>query len=366
MSRPSIDAHGRPVRDLDACRVALANGSRTFLAASRLLPRTQRDPAIALYAFCREADDAIDIGGADSATLRVLSDRLDAIYHRTPQNRPSDRAFAEVVHHFSIPRTLPDALIDGFAWDAREQRYENFTEVLGYATRVAGSVGAMMALIMGARSSAQLARACDLGIAMQLSNIARDVGEDARLGRLYLPASWMRAEGLDPDAWLNDPQPDPRLARVVARLLTVADELYLRAERGIAALPMSCRAGIYAARYIYAGIGSEIRNNGCDSVSRRAVVPGRRKATLAIKASLAAAASVALPRLIIHERVEEAGYLIDAVDSRTTSVPDTAWWNLPERTARVIEMFDRLERQEREAASRARTLHPSVPASQQA
>ena len=98
-----------------------------------------------------------------------------------------------------IPRALPEALLEGFAWDAAGRRYETLDEVEHYAARVAGCVGAMMTLVMGRRDPAILARACDLGVAMQLTNICRDVGEDARAGRLYLPLAWLRDNGIDPD-----------------------------------------------------------------------------------------------------------------------------------------------------------------------
>ena len=299
--------------DLDACREKLANGSRTFLAASRLLPRRVRDPAIALYAFCREADDIIDIGGATEGNLALLRDRLDAIYRNAPYASSTDRAFSGVVHRFDIPRTLPDALIEGFAWDADGRRYETFAEVLAYATRVAGSVGAMMALLMGTRDRAQLARACDLGIAMQLSNIARDVGEDARAGRIYLPLAWMRHAGLDPDEWLADPQASPEIAEIVERLLEAADSLYRRAARGISALPVDCRTGIFAAAYLYGEIGNEVRRNGHNSISQRAIVPAKRKIELAAKAALSASLSLTQTPVIIPDRVREAAYLLDAV-----------------------------------------------------
>lgn len=358
MLQSSPDRGHRAITDLDACRATLENGSRTFLAASRLLPKRVRDPAIALYAFCREADDAIDIGGATAENLAILSHRLDAIYRNAPIPNAADRAFCDVVHRFEIPRTLPEALIEGFAWDAAEQRYETFAGVLAYATRVAGSVGAMMALLMGARSSAQLARACDLGIAMQLSNIARDVGEDARAGRIYLPLTWMREAGIDPDRFLADPKPSSQIAGVIERLLEGADSLYRRAERGIAVLPMDCRAGIFAASYLYGEIGNEVRRNGHDSISKRAIVPGKRKVELVARAAFAASRSLGQSPVMIPERVPEAAYLVDAVRPLpviTDNAPP-AWWNLPARTARIIDIFERLEREERTA----RHLNPGV------
>jgi phytoene synthase len=349
MHQPSPEDRRQQAADLDSCREKLANGSRTFLAASRLLPRRVRDPAIALYAFCREADDIIDIGGATEGNLALLAERLDAIYRNAPQASATDRAFSNVVHRFEIPRTLPDALIEGFAWDAGGRRYETFGDVLAYATRVAGSVGAMMALIMGARDRSQLARACDLGIAMQLSNIARDVGEDARAGRIYLPLTWLREAHIQPEAWLNDPGTSPQLADIVERLLQAADSLYRRATRGIAALPVDCRAGIFAAAYLYGEIGNEVRRNGHDSVKQRAVVPAKRKIELAAKAAFAASLSLTQSPVAITDRVCEAAYLVDAVPPSAGEPPLPAWWNLPARTARVIDLFERLELREREA-----------------
>ncbi|MCU0953929.1 MAG: phytoene/squalene synthase family protein [Hyphomicrobium sp.] len=349
MHQPSPEDRRQQAADLDACRDKLANGSRTFLAASRLLPRRVRDPAIALYAFCREADDIIDIGGATEGNLALLADRLDAIYRNAPHASPTDRAFATIVQKFDIPRTLPDALIEGFAWDAGGRRYETLGDVLAYATRVAGSVGAMMALLMGARDRSQLARACDLGIAMQISNIARDVGEDARAGRIYLPLAWMREVQIEPETWLRAPNHSPQLAEVVERLLRAADSLYRRAGRGISALPVDCRAGIFAAAYLYGEIGNEVRRNGHDSVSRRAVVPAKRKIELAAKAAIAASLSLTQSPPVIPDRVFEAAYLVDSVLPATGEPALPAWWNLPARTARIIDLFERLEIREREA-----------------
>lgn len=123
---------------------------------------------------------------------------------------------------------------------------------------------------MRVRDADALARACDLGLAMQLTNIARDVGEDARAGRQYLPLHWMPAEGLDPLALLLGPVNDPRLRDLTQRLLVQADQFHARPELGIPALPLACRPGIYAARHVYAGIGRAVARLGYDSVNARA------------------------------------------------------------------------------------------------
>ena len=149
-----------------------------------------------------------------------------------------------------LPRGVMDALLDGFAWDAEERVYDDLSSVLAYSARVAAAVGVLMTLIMGVREPCTLARACDLGIAMQLTNIARDVGEDARRGRLYLPRDWLREEGIDPAAWLGSPVFDARIGRVVRRLLHVAETLYQRSKPGVTQLPADCRAAIHAARLV--------------------------------------------------------------------------------------------------------------------
>lgn len=287
--------------DLEVCRQLLRRGSKSFAAAARLLPGAVRDQATVVYAFCRVADDRIDTAGtAPQQALGELDRRLTQIYAGQPADDPVDRALAVVVQQARLPSALPRALLEGFAWDAAGRRYQTMDELYGYAARVAGAVGAMMTLLMGTRGETLLARACDLGVAMQLTNIARDVGDDAKLGRLYLPEDWMREAGLDPDDWLARPAFDARLGRVVARVLETAATLYRRADAGIWLLPAGCRTSIRAARLIYADIGRVVAQAGHDSVSRRAVVPWWRKVWLMLRSLraprvLGGAADPALP-----------------------------------------------------------------------
>lgn len=336
------------VTDLDKCRELLRNGSKSFFAASLLLPKSVRDPATALYAFCRVADDAVDLSGDPTAALAGLHRRLDRIYAGRPFDHAVDRAVAAEVARFALPRAVMDALLDGFAWDAEGRRYDDLSSVLAYSARVAATVGVLMTLLMGERDPQTLARACDLGVAMQLTNIARDVGEDSRNGRLYLPRNWLIEEGIDPDAWLAAPVFDVRIGRVVRRLLDVADGLYRRSCAGIRALPPDCRAAIHAARLVYSEIGHLVAAGGYDSVSGRAVVSKGRK--------LALVAQACAPGWLMHASVSDAAltevqFLIDAVAAEPRRAPTRTpapfsllrpMKGFRRRTVGVVELFERV------------------------
>ncbi|WP_299437532.1 phytoene/squalene synthase family protein [uncultured Rhodospira sp.] len=296
--------------DRTQCRAMIRTGSRSFYAASLLLPPSYRDPAYALYAFCRLSDDAVDECEASCMeAVAHLRDRLDRVYQGDPVDSPVDRAFADMVRAYDMPRELPEALLEGFEWDVSARRYETISDVRAYSARVAATVGAMMSVLLGARRPQVLARACDLGVAMQLSNIARDVGEDARNGRLYLPRQWMREAGLDPDAWLQNPTYSPALACVVARVLGEAKRLYERAATGVAGLPSGCRPAIHGARLIYSAIGDDVAANGFDSVSRRAFVPARKKLALLGQATIDA---VLYQTVHPAPALPETSFLVDA------------------------------------------------------
>ncbi|WP_291860961.1 phytoene/squalene synthase family protein [Bradyrhizobium sp.] len=335
--------------DMAACRALLKGGSRTFHAASKVLPRRVSDAAVALYAFCRLADDAVDLGRNRAAAVERLKDRLDRAYRDQPMDFAADRAFADVVARFSIPRELPEALLEGLSWDAEGRRYESLMDLHAYAARVAGAVGAMMTLVMGQRAPDIVARACDLGVAMQLTNIARDVGEDARAGRLYLPLAWLREDGIDPDAWLANPIFTPDIAAIVQRLLDAADAMYDRATLGIANLPLSCRPGIYAARALYAEIGRELERGGLDSVSRRTVVSTERKLkVLARTLALLKTEWVPAKGLPASAQIQETWFLVEAVAATPVRQrePGIRAKPIEDRVVWVIDLFARLERRD--------------------
>jgi phytoene synthase len=342
---PEADA-----RDMAECRALLANGSKTFLAASFLLPREVREPACALYAFCRIADDAVDQPQDQQApgdAVNRLRERLAAIYRGHPAPHAADRALAAVVRRFEIPRALPLALIEGFEWDAQGRQYSSYAQLQAYAARVAGTVGAMMALLMGVRDPTGLARACDLGVAMQLSNIARDVGEDARNGRLYLPRQWLAEAGIDPDRWLANPEFTPAVGQVVKRLLREADVLYERVGSGVAALPLACRPGINAARFLYAQIGLEVERRGLDSVNGRAVVSDARKAWGLARSLLVLAPGITA---VDEPPLPATRFLVEAVTGRASTGHLANGQHAAPRLSGlvgILALFDRLERRDR-------------------
>jgi phytoene synthase len=338
--------------DLAHCRALLRDGSRTFFAASLILPASVRVPATGLYAFCRVADDAIDRGVDRAAALARLRERLAHIYRGTPEDTPVDRLFADAVLGFSIPRDYPSALLEGFEWDVSNRRYQSLAELKGYAVRVAGTVGTMMAMLMNAREKSLLARACDLGVAMQLTNIVRDVGEDAHNGRLYLPLDWLREAQIDPVAWLARPVPSAALGAVLERLLAAAAELYAGSDAGISCLPPVCRPGMHAARLLYEEIGREVARRQFDSVNERAVVSWQRKARILADAMLASTRAAAQPA---EEIMPEAQFLLGCAHAAAESAAGPVesprerarWPRIEDRVVWLIDLFERLERRER-------------------
>lgn len=333
----------RPRSDLAACRDLLRGGSRTFYAASFGLPRATRDAATALYGFCRLSDDAIDVAGDALPALDALHARLDRIYSGESCEAAADRAFAAVVDRYEIPKSLPEALLEGFEWDAHGRRYRDLAELRAYSVRVAGTVGMMMSLVMGARERSVLGRACALGAAMQLTNIARDVGEDARAGRLYLPLDWLSEEGIDAQRWMADPRFSGGLARVVRRLLMSAEQLYREAASGISALPRTCRPGIHAARLMYREIGRELERAGLDSVAQRTRVPATRKAALLCSA---VALSWRSSRARTAAPMPEALFLLDDVSRSVAVRRGQIHASEVGRIEWLIDLFERLERRE--------------------
>ncbi len=335
-------------QDRAVCRESIKTGSRTFYAASLVLPEQIRIGAYALYGFCRLSDDAVDIGNGRGGAVARLRTRLDAVYGGNPEDEAADRCLADTVIRYGIPRALFDALMEGFEWDVAGRTYNSLSDVEAYGERVAGSVGAMMCALMGVRSPQMVERACDLGVAMQLTNIARDIGEDALNNRLYIPRDWMSEHGIDPDSWLACPMYEPEIGEMTKRLLTRADALYKRADQAIARLPSTVRPAIFAARLLYAEIGAVVAKQKYDSITERARTSASRKAWLVGAAMQRAArptpkailpiqdgVSRALVAAIVNEPLRDV-----SVSKPSPSVRDDINW--------VLDLFADLEQRDRQ------------------
>ncbi len=257
-------------------------GSKSFAAAAKLFDAETRRGVLMLYAWCRHCDDVVDgqeLGFVPAASapaphdavkeLALLRDQTRRAYAGEAMHDPAFAAFQEVaLKHGIEPRYAYDHL-DGFAMDVEEARYETIEDTLRYCYHVAGVVGLMMASIMGTRDPAVLDRACDLGLAFQLTNIARDIVDDARIGRCYLPAAWLREAGIPQDE-IALPRHREALAKVAARLVDYAEPYYDSAYAGLAALPLRSSWAIATARLVYRQIGIVVKRRGPRAWDERA------------------------------------------------------------------------------------------------
>jgi phytoene synthase len=272
-------------------RDAIRRGSSSFASAARLFAPGVRDDARLLYAWCRHCDDEVDgqrLGHGATARddPRDAAARLDAVRDATlavlrgePARDAPHAALGMVLARRPIDPALALEHLEGYAMDVAGTRYETLHALRVYCRRVAGVVGEMMAGTMGARDAPTLARASDLGLAFQMTNIARDVVDDARAGRVYLPGAWLRDARLptDPDA-LADPSLHARLVVPVARLLDAAEPLYASARIGLRALPPRSAWAVGTALGAYRAIGLKVRAAGPRAWDARAATSGAAKA----------------------------------------------------------------------------------------
>jgi len=264
--------------DAEVCLRVLAEHSKSFALAGRLLPPDVRQRAAAVYAWCRVGDDAVDhaAAGQVEAALGGARRELDRIYAGESLEDPVFRAFQDVVRECRIPAHYPQEMLEGFGMDAEGRRYPTLGELLLYCYRVAGTVGLMMCHVMGVGDARALVPAARLGMAMQLTNICRDVLEDWERGRVYLPDETLGAGNADA-LWARRGQPlpralDPALRRAVAVLLDHAERLYRGGDAGLRWLSWRSSLSARAARLTYSAIGSLIAQHGFDPWSGRAVV----------------------------------------------------------------------------------------------
>ena len=266
----------------DPVAAVIHQHSKSFSLASRLLPAAVRGDVVALYAWCRRADDAVDLSDDPRASLERLTAELDAVYRGERGDDPILAAFAGLVERCALPRHYPQELLAGMAMDLRPDLYADEAALALYCYRVASVVGLMMCHVMGLADDAALPQAAFLGMAMQLTNICRDVGEDWQRGRLYLP---YRTLGFADEAAVRDALARPldhalaaQLPRQVRRTLALADAYYQRGLGGIRALDWRCGLAVRAAARIYRGIGAALSRQGYQPLAGRAYLPGRGKA----------------------------------------------------------------------------------------
>ena len=278
--------------------------SRSFSWAARLLPAKVRADAVVLYAWCRRADDAVDNAASVEqarAALGVLQQELDDLYEGREAKDLHLQAFADVVRRTAMPKTYPQELLLGMAMDVDGTRYENHDTFLQYCYRAAGVVGLMMCHVLGVTSPAALRRACHLGMAMQITNICRDVPEDWQLGRLYLPRTTLERHGLaELGNQLGRPLPQelgPQIAGVVRELLSEAAVMYISGQVGLRLLPGRVALAIGVAQAVYADIGESLRRQDYNPLKGRAFTSTGRKIVLSIK--VAAFMLLDLPRRLL-------------------------------------------------------------------
>jgi phytoene synthase len=270
-----------------AARDSIVKGSRSFRAASRLFGPATRERAWLLYAWCRRCDDMAD-GQDHGHALRPVADpmaRLAEIRRLTeaalagrPTGDPAFDALGVVVAECGIPHEWPRDLVRGFALDAAGFTPRHADDLYRYCYHVAGVVGLMMATVMGVRADEEdmLDRACDLGIAFQLANIARDLNEDDAAGRCYLPDDWLAELDVPPGETMR-PAWRKRIAVLARRLADRAAAHEAAGRGGARRLGFRDAWAVLAAARIYGGIAREVAARGVHAWDRRVVVPRWRK-----------------------------------------------------------------------------------------
>jgi phytoene synthase len=286
---------GREREELvEAAGEAIARGSRSFAFASRLFDRDTRERAWLLYAWCRRCDDIADgqeFGGklgnqADAENriqaIRVLTRRaLD----RQPTADPAFDALGQVAQEAGLTAEMAEDVIAGFALDAEGWRPRSEADLLRYCYHVAGAVGVMMARVMGvpADDADTLDRACDLGLAFQLANIARDVSEDDAADRCYLPVEWLAEADIPPGEHMK-PKHRDQLVALVARLLDLAEAHEAAGRYGAGGLGFRQRWAVLAAANIYGAIGRQVRARGAAAWDHRVQTSAAAKLGFVAKA----------------------------------------------------------------------------------
>ena len=279
----------------------LAAHGRSFWFATALVPEPHRSRIVGVYAYCRYTDDLVDRGGSDPAELHAKLDawleQSWAAYQGRPTNVPLLHNVMRDMAESRVPFTYVRQLIEGMRMDVDGRRYESLAELRLYCHHVASVVGLWLTELFGVHDAWVLERAARLGTAMQLTNIIRDVGEDRRLGRLYLPADWMTVHGVTEsmldDVMSGDAPIPPGYAALMRALCAAAEADYAIAAEGIPMLPSFFRPAVAVAARVYGAIHGAVRDNGYDTLRLRAVTSTTRKLALARAALAECGASMA-------------------------------------------------------------------------
>ncbi|GAA4026256.1 phytoene/squalene synthase family protein [Sphingomonas rosea] len=289
-----MSAADERARLVQAALESISVGSKSFRFASQLFDLTTRERSWLLYSWCRACDDVTDgqTLGHDAERVDDPTGRIAFLKARTADafaDRPTGlvpfEALRIVAGECAIPEAVADDHLAGFERDAAGWRPQTTDDLLSYCYQVAGAVGVMMAHVMGVPPEDEdtLNRAADLGIAFQLANIARDIVDDAKVGRVYLPTEWLAAEGLD-DADLADPRHRPALARIGRRLADMAADYRRSARVGAARLPFRSRWAVLSASGIYGEIATRAAALGTRAWDDRITTSKAEKAALVMEA----------------------------------------------------------------------------------
>jgi 15-cis-phytoene synthase len=273
------------------CRKITQRASKTFYWGSTFLPQPKRRAVWAVYAFCRMVDDIVDeaisstsprVGHLIGSTCpqKVLDgwrQALERIYHGNgPTDEPVQRAWNDMLELYPVPIQPALELLDGVEMDLKIKRYQTFDELSLYCYRVAGTVGLLTSPIFGYQDEAALRHAVDLGIALQLTNILRDIGEDARRDRIYLPIGEMEGFGYS-ERDLMEGRINEAFRNLLEFQIARANEYYQRSQPGIAMLDMDCRLAVRLSGTLYRRILDRICLNNYNVFTRRASVPLQTK-----------------------------------------------------------------------------------------
>lgn len=262
-------------------RKLTAHYSKSFYFSARLLPREKRWATYALYGFCRYADNLVD--NPRNRSKEELLDELDYMqreilyaYRTGESEHPVLKPFILVAKKYGIPLEYPTELLKGVRMDLTEKRYQTFKDLYLFCYRVAGVVGLMMTHVLGFRSREAIIYAEKLGIAMQLTNILRDVHEDKEMGRIYLPLNEMRQFGIEENDIINEKN-NSQMNAFMKFQITRAHKYYEEAHKGIALLEKNAQFAIYASSKIYRGILSKIEAQNCNPFHGRVYVSQKKK-----------------------------------------------------------------------------------------